>query len=156
MYCLKHSQCLPLNLDECWDFFSNPENLQTLTPDYLRFQITNDLEKRPMYPGQIIGYTLHPFWNIPVSWVTEITHVEKPFYFIDEQRFGPYKFWHHEHRFKAISNGVEMVDTVYYKMPLGFFGKTLHALKVKKDLERIFSFRRKKLEALYGPYTETY
>lgn len=103
-----------------------------------------------MYAGQIIGYTIRPIWNIPISWITEITHVQEPFYFIDEQRFGPYKFWHHEHRFHRVSNGVEMIDTVYYKMPFGFIGKALHRLKVRKELETIFTYRRKKMEELFG------
>jgi ligand-binding SRPBCC domain-containing protein len=151
MYCLKYSQKLPLSLEESWSFFSSPTNLSILTPDYLNFKITS-LESETMYAGQIIVYDIHPILNLPIKWVTEITHVEKPYYFIDEQRFGPYKFWHHEHRFKSIDNGIEMVDLIYYQLPFGILGKTLHAIKIKKDLEEIFAYRKVKLENLFGPY----
>jgi ligand-binding SRPBCC domain-containing protein len=151
---LKYLQKVPLSLEESWNFFSSPANLKILTPEHLGFEITNDLENRKMYAGQIIAYTIRPVLNFPIEWVTEITEVQEPHYFIDEQRFGPYKFWHHEHRFSQIPNGVEMVDSVYYKMPFGVLGKALHYLKVKKDLETIFSYRQKKLEQLFGPYIE--
>jgi ligand-binding SRPBCC domain-containing protein len=107
-----------------------------------------------MYPGQIITYTIYPVAGIPVHWVTEITQVQKPFYFIDEQRFGPYACWHHEHRFVSIEGGVEMKDIIYYKMPFGPLGKLIHALKVKKDLENIFAYRKIKLESLFGHFQQ--
>jgi ligand-binding SRPBCC domain-containing protein len=154
MYILIKAQKLPLKLEEAWTFFSTPTNLKLLTPESLNMEITSHDENKGMYPGQIISYNIHPFMNIPLEWVTEITHVEEPNYFIDEQRFGPYKFWHHEHRLKAIPNGVEMVDTIYYKLPFGPLGKVLHALKVKRDLEDIFTYRYAKLEKLFGPYIE--
>lgn len=152
MYCMKFRQKLPLSIEESWNFFSSPNNLKILTPDHLGFKIINDLEDRRMYAGQIIVYTIRPLWNLPLKWVTEITHVEEPHYFIDEQRLGPYKFWHHEHRLVPIAKGVEMSDTVYYQLPFGFFGKALNFLKIKKDLQTIFSYRQKKLETLFGLY----
>jgi ligand-binding SRPBCC domain-containing protein len=155
MNCLKFFQKVPLSLEESWDFFSSPANLKILTPDRLRFEIKGENENCQMYSGQIIAYTIHPFLNLPLEWVTEITHVEKPYYFIDEQRFGPYKFWHHEHRFNPIPNGVEMVDTIYYKLPFGILGKLINSLKVKSDLEEIFAYRREKMEKLFGIYSET-
>lgn len=92
--------------------------------------------------------------GIPVKWVTEITHVDKPHYFIDEQRFGPYKFWHHEHRFKAIKQGVEIIDLIYYELPLGIVGTLINAIKVKRDIEAIFHYRTDKLNELFGTYRE--
>jgi ligand-binding SRPBCC domain-containing protein len=154
MYYLKYVQRLPLSLENCWDFFSSPTNLKSLTPSHLGFEIKNDLENTKMYAGQIIVYTIRPLWNIPLKWVTEITHAQEPYYFIDEQRFGPYKFWHHEHRFHPIPKGIEMVDTLYYTLPFGLLGKAFHSLKIKKDIEAIFSYRRVKLEKLFGPYSE--
>ena len=153
MHTLKYSQKLPLSLAESWNFFSSPANLKIITPEHLRFEITSAHESRTMYPGQIIAYTVRPVANIPLEWVTEITHVKEPIYFIDEQRVGPYKFWHHEHRFHPIPNGVELVDVIHYKMPYGVFGKLLHFLKVKRDLEAIFAYRHTKLEELFGIYT---
>lgn len=152
MYCLKYLQKLPLTLEESWKFFSSPANLKILTPKHLGFEITNGDESCAMYAGQIISYNIRPLWNFPVEWVTEITHVHEPFYFIDEQRFGPYKFWHHEHRFNAIPKGVEMIDIIYYELPFGIIGKTLHSIKVKNDLEAIFAYRYETLEKLFGPF----
>lgn len=152
MYSLTYLQKLPLSLEDSWNFFSSPANLKILTPDHLRFEITNNLENRKMYAGQIIAYTIRPLWNLPLEWISEITHVQEPYYFIDEQRFGPYKFWHHEHRFHSIPEGVEMTDTIYYKLPLGPLGKIFHALKVKHDLAAIFSYRQAKLEKMFGPH----
>lgn len=148
MHTLKFKQNLPLTLEECWAFFSNPSNLGLLTPEYLSFKMTCD--ECEMYAGQIITYTIRPVLNIPLKWVTEITHVDKFHYFIDEQVSGPYQFWHHEHRFIPAQNGVEMIDTVYYKLPLGPIGRGINAIFVQKDIEGIFEYRRKKLIEMFG------
>lgn len=154
MFKLHFTQKIPLSLEESWDFFSSPVNLKILTPEHLKFEVTNDYDSKKMYAGQIIAYKIRPLFNFPLEWVSEITHVQAPFYFVDEQRFGPYKFWHHEHRFHSIQNGVELEDIIYYKLPFGFLGKILNSLKIKQDLEAIFAYRRQKLEQLFGPYEE--
>lgn len=153
MHTLCYSQKLPLSIEECWNFFSCPKNLKIITPEYLGFEILNDQDVT-IYAGQIIHYTVKPIWNIPVEWVTEITHIQKPHYFIDEQRIGPYKLWHHEHRFEAIPNGVAMHDTVYYQLFFGCIGRGLNALWIKKAVEAIFQYRKDKLEDLFGLYHE--
>jgi ligand-binding SRPBCC domain-containing protein len=94
-----------VTLEEAWDFFSSPVNLKTITPDYMGFNITSDLGNGKMFAGQIITYKVTPLFNIPMNWVTEITHVVDHKYFVDEQRFGPYALWHHQHWFKSV-NGV--------------------------------------------------
>jgi ligand-binding SRPBCC domain-containing protein len=147
MRTLQYTQKIPIALTDCWEFFSCPANLNVLTPEYLRFTCTNDPQK--MYPGQIITYTIRPFLHLPITWVTEITHMVPQEYFIDEQRFGPYKFWHHEHRFKALGDGVEMVDIIHYKLPFGVLGSLLSA-KVQKDIDAIFAYRKTKIESLFG------
>lgn len=152
MFKIKYLQRIPATMEECWCFFSSSANLKVLTPEYLGFSM--EKAEREMYAGQIISHTLRPILNIPFEWVTEITHVEEPSYFIDEQRFGPYKFWHHEHRFNPIKNGVEIIDEIYYKLPFGLLGKVFLANKVKRDLEAIFTYRRKKLEEIFGLYNE--
>lgn len=152
MHYLTYVHNLPLTLEAAWDFFSSPENLKTLTPEYLDFQITSQGYEEKMYPGQIISYTVKPMLKIPITWVTEITHVERLHYFIDEQRFGPYKFWHHEHRFSPIPNGVQMVDKIYYTVPFGMLGKALNALYIRRQIEGIFSYRKAKMSALFGTY----
>jgi len=105
-----------------------------------------------MYPGQIIEYKVSPLLGIPLYWMTEITHVDPGKYFVDEQRFGPYALWHHQHHFKSIHGGVEMMDIVNYRNPLGFIGRFANDLFVKKQLKTIFDFRFTKVEELFGPW----
>ncbi len=143
VYSIKTVQHLPISLQEAWDFFSSPANLSTITPDHLGFQIVSKHHGEKMYAGQIIEYTVKPVLGIPLYWMTEISHVEDKKYFVDEQRFGPYSLWHHQHHFKETSAGVEMTDIVHYKLPLGVLGRLAHCLFVKKQLKQIFDYRYK-------------
>ena len=149
IYRLETKQNLPISQVEAWDFLSNPINLKRITPDYMDFKIINNVIKK-MYAGQIIQYIVRPILGIPIKWVTEITHVEKPNYFVDEQRFGPYSLWHHKHFFKKINGGILMEDIVDYKIPYGLIGQFAHVIFVKKKLEKIFNYRHTKLEKLFG------
>lgn len=146
---LERIQTLPISLEEAWNFFSSPANLQAITPEYMGFKVLSNLPPK-MYAGQIIEYKVSPVMNLPLHWVTEITHVEAPVFFIDEQRFGPYSFWHHQHHFLPINGGVQMKDIVHYKLPFGPLGDLAHALFVKRQLEEIFDFRFKILEEKFG------
>ncbi|HRF78427.1 MAG TPA: SRPBCC family protein, partial [Chitinophagales bacterium] len=103
-----------------------------------------------VYPGMIIQYTVSPVLNIPMRWVTEITHVKDLHYFVDEQRVGPYRIWHHEHHLKQIEGGVEMTDIVTYQPPMGILGSLANFLFIRKQLQSIFEFREKKLIELFG------
>jgi ligand-binding SRPBCC domain-containing protein len=103
-----------------------------------------------MFPGQIIEYYVRPVLGIRMHWVTEITHVEDGVYFVDEQRFGPYSFWHHKHFLKETAEGIEMIDEVHYKLPAGFLGKIANALFVKKQLQQIFDYRYQRVEAIFN------
>lgn len=147
---LARTQRLPISLNEAWDFFSSPDNLQKITPAKMNFRILSNTGSGKMYPGQIITYKVSPVFGIPLFWMTEITHVKESEYFIDEQRFGPYALWHHEHRFKAIDGGVEMIDIVSYKLPLGPLGSLAYHLFVKNEVEGIFDYRYKILEERFG------
>ncbi len=149
LYSLESTQFLPISLPEAWDFFSKPDNLKELTPEYLQMVILSRSGSTKAYSGQIISYRLKPLLGIPVSWVTEITHLEDHRYFVDEQRFGPYAFWHHSHFFREVPGGVEMRDLVHYKIPLGFLGRIAHSIFVRRQLEGIFSFRKTYLEKKY-------
>ena len=140
-----------MSKETAWNFLSDPKNLKTITPDYMGFNILSGAD-RPMFEGQIIQYIVTPVLGIKTKWVTEITHVREGHYFVDEQRFGPYALWHHKHFIKEIDGGVEMEDIVDYKIPFGFIGNLTHPLIVKPKLEEIFSYREKKLEALFGKY----
>lgn len=148
-YTLQRTQRLPITMEQAWDFFSDPKNLQEITPDYMGFQIRSGVERR-MYPGQIIEYTVKPVLGIPLYWMTEITQVKKYEFFIDEQRVGPYNMWHHQHFFRAIEGGIEMEDIVHYRLPLGPLGSIAHGLFVKRQLQGIFDYRVKILEEKFG------
>jgi ligand-binding SRPBCC domain-containing protein len=149
-YSIKSTQHLPISLEEAWDFFSSPNNLAKITPPDMGFMITSDKKDgEKMYAGQIITYILKPMLGIPVKWMTEITHVKEGDYFIDEQRFGPYKLWHHCHSFKKTATGVEMNDEVNYVLPMGFLGTIAHKLFVRKRIEHIFDYRMKVLDDFF-------
>lgn len=149
-YSIKTTQHLPIKLNEAWEFFSSPKNLQKITPPDMGFIITSDKkDAETMFAGQIITYIIKPLLGIPVKWMTEITHVKEGEYFIDEQRFGPYKLWHHKHHFKQTENGVEMTDTVNYVLPFGFLGSIAHKLFIRKRIEHIFEYRTKVLDDFY-------
>jgi ligand-binding SRPBCC domain-containing protein len=148
---LVFKQKFPKPLSEVWDFFSSPKNLEQITPTDMTFEITSTHTAHlKMYPGMIITYKLSPFGGLKLNWMTEITQVSPGKYFIDEQRFGPYKFWHHQHHFEAIDGGVEMTDILTYGLPFGFLGAIAHEVYVKKKLEEIFDFRKKSAEELLG------
>jgi len=148
LYQLRKTITLAISLDEAWSFFSNPSNLPILTPSALRMTITSKPEAR-MYEGQLISYKLYPLLGIPMFWVSEITHVEEKKYFVDEQRHGPYKIWHHRHSFYEVNGGTAVEDVVDYMMPFGFLGRLFHALHVKNQLESIFDFRSKVLTSKF-------
>jgi ligand-binding SRPBCC domain-containing protein len=153
IYTKKSAQKLPITLQEAWDFISNPKNLAVITPPEMGFKTLSG-DERKMFPGQIIHYTITPLFGIKMQWVTEITHMEDKKYFVDEQRHGPYAFWHHKHFLKEIPGGVEMEDIVHYKLPLGILGQLAHSFLVKPNLEKIFEFRRKKLVELFGKFKD--
>ena len=140
MYQFKRTQFVKTDLNTCWDFFSSPANLSRITPKYMGFDVLTEVAEK-MYPGMMIEYRVRPLMNIPMKWITEITHVEEGKFFVDEQRKGPYTIWHHEHHFKAVEGGVEMTDIVSYELPFGVLGKEVHPILVKKKLEEIFAFR---------------
>ena len=149
LYKVETIQHVNASLEECWDFFSSPKNLQTITLDNMSFEI-QDFDNKRMYPGQIITYTLKPLLGIKIAWVTIITVSKENDYFIDEQRFGPYSLWHHKHFFEATENGTKMTDIVHYALPLGYLGRIMNTLVVRQKLKSIFDYRRNKIEELFN------
>ncbi len=144
-------QVIKSDIKTIWSFISSPKNLAAITPPNIGFSILNQanpLEK--VYAGQLIQYHISPLLNIKLYWVTEITHVRENDYFIDEQRFGPYKFWHHQHFLKQVNGGVEMTDIVHYKPPFGPIGTIANNLFIKKQLKHIFDYRYEKIEELFN------
>ena len=151
IYRLHKKQNLPITVDKAWEFLSDPKNLKTITPDYMGFEILSGAD-RPMFAGQIIQYIVTPVLGIKTKWVTEITHSVDQWYFVDEQRFGPYSLWHHKHFLRKIPGGVEMEDIIDYKLPMGILGQMVHPFLVKPKLKEIFDYRKEKLEELFGVY----
>lgn len=149
IHTLQQEQILPITLTEAWDFFSSPANLDAITPDDLGFKITSPLGDR-LHNGQIITYRIRLAPMIHTTWVTEIKCVEEGCSFVDDQRFGPYKFWHHRHVFEEVPNGVRMSDLVHYAMPFGPCGSIAHVLFVRKKLHWIFDFRKRLLTDKFG------
>jgi ligand-binding SRPBCC domain-containing protein len=145
---LKVEQFLPISLEKAWDFFSSPKNLNEITPPEMTFKILYDIPEK-MYEGLIISYIVSPMLNIPLSWVTEITHVKDQEFFVDEQRLGPYNIWHHEHHFKAVEGGVLMTDILHYDVGKSIFGWIAGKLFVDAKVSGIFEYRVKKLEQLF-------
>lgn len=160
LYRLKRSQFIPAPIEEVWHFFSRPENLKTITPPYMGFDILSEVPP-VMEAGIIIEYIVRPIFGIPLRWVTEITHLHgpqhgaPPYFFVDEQRFGPYTFWHHRHEFHPEGDGVRMIDLVHYKVPGSIIGQMLHPILVRPRLEEIFDYRRQKIEMLFGAKEST-
>ena len=152
VYSIKTVQKIPITLTEAWAFFSKPDNLKQITPADLGFNIISKHHGETMYPGQVIEYKISPLLGISLYWMTEITHVADQKYFVDEQRFGPYSLWHHQHHFKTIEGGVEMTDIVHYKLPLFFIGDIAHTLFVKAQLQKIFDYRFDAVEQKFGKW----
>ncbi len=151
-YALKFVQKIPCSLDEAWQFFSDPANLTKITPSDFEFKVISQHHGAKMYPGQIIEYKVKPLLGIPVYWMTEITHVKDMEFFVDEQRYGPYSLWHHQHLFKEINGGVEMTDIVHYKIPFWFIGDIANGLFIKKKLEGVFQYRFERVEEMFGKW----
>jgi ligand-binding SRPBCC domain-containing protein len=146
---LQQEQRLPISREEAWAFFSTPRNLDSMTPPEIEFEIVSQPGER-MYGGQIICYRMKILPLIRVRWVTEIKSVDWGNSFVDEQRFGPYKLWHHRHTFEDVPGGVLMRDLVHYGLGFGPFGAIAHAVFVRRKLESIFNFRREFLERKFG------
>lgn len=142
-------QLIHAPIDKVWDFFSDAQNLAAITPTYMNFKILTDHLPKEIYPGLIITYKVAPLLRIPMFWMTEITSVVKHKLFVDEQRAGPYKLWHHQHHFEETHEGILMTDILHYALPYYFLGTIAHSLFVKKQLRNIFNYRYQRIEELF-------
>ncbi|MCX7728985.1 MAG: SRPBCC family protein [Bacteroidia bacterium] len=149
LYYLERKQKFIQPPETIWKFISNPKNLAIITPPYLKFVIlTPDLPEK-IYPGQIIEYIVSPYFNIPIRWITEITAVHENRYFIDEQKHGPYTFWHHEHWLFVENNCCVMQDKVLYSLPFSPISNLFHSFSIRKKLDEIFDYRYQKLYEIF-------
>lgn len=145
---LERQQTIPATLPEAWSFFCRPDNLAAITPPWLGFKVTSAPQEE-MYAGMIITYTINPLFGLRMSWVTEITQCREPSFFVDEQRIGPYRFWHHQHDFREVRGGVEVRDMVHYQLPLGPIGG-IASVYVRRKLEAIFDYRRQAVQTRFS------
>ncbi|MFT4698812.1 MAG: ligand-binding SRPBCC domain-containing protein [Flavobacteriaceae bacterium] len=149
-YQFEKEQKINASIDELWDFISSPKNLKEITPAYMGFDIISKNNSEKMYPGMIISYVVRPLMNLKTNWVTEITQVKDKEYFVDEQRVGPYKIWHHQHILIPVKDGVLMRDIISYQPPFGILGKIANKLVIKKKLNEIFDYRFIALQNKFG------
>ena len=147
-FILERTQTLPISLEQAWTFFSNPANLVRITPPDMDLRVTSSPVSE-IYAGQIITYTVRPLFRLTSNWTSEITHVERPNFFVDEQRFGPYRFWHHQHLLREVEGGVEIHDLVHYLLFHDNFAGLINSLVVVPRLRRFFDYRCKALKEIF-------
>jgi ligand-binding SRPBCC domain-containing protein len=148
-FVFESTQTLPTSIETAWDFFSDPGTLARITPPAMDFRITSP-HQATTYAGQILTYTLRPLFGISMTWTTEITHVARPDFFVDEQRFGPYRFWHHQHFFREVAEGVEVRDLVHYLLFHDQMARLVNRMIVAPRLKKIFDFRTKALQDYFA------
>ena len=145
-YVLEREQWLPRPIDEVFEFFSRPENLQVITPPWLEFRMVET--PKALVAGSLIRYRLR--WRmLPVRWTTEITEWNPPYGFVDREVSGPYAMWNHEHWFSPIQGGTTMRDRVTYALPFGPLGWLAYRALVRRDVEAIFNFRAETMRRLF-------
>lgn len=150
IYTLTTSTCLGASRYECWEFLKNPENLNLITPPELHFRIISDIPAT-MFDGMLIEYSIRVPGFGQQKWLTEIKHIMEYHSFVDEQRYGPFRFWYHFHGITESTQGLNSVDHVTYIMPFGYLGRLLHAGYVRKVLLHIFRYRKEKLKQIFPP-----
>ncbi len=143
----ERTQRLPVSRETAWGFFADAANLAAITPPWMGFRVTSPLPER-VYAGMIVTYRVKPLAGVPITWMTEITHLREPEMFVDEQRVGPYRIWHHEHHFAEVDGGVEVRDVVTYVLRAGT--AAAHPVLVRPRLEEIFDYRARVLEERFG------
>lgn len=147
-YLFRQEQWIPRPIDEVFHFFSDARNLEQITPPWLGFKILS-MSTASIEEGTLIRYRLR-LHGIPFYWQTEILAWNPPNGFVDTQRSGPYKLWHHTHRFEAHGARTRMTDEVRYQLPFGPLGHIVHTIKVRADITRIFAYRRAQIDAQFG------
>ena len=144
LYRLSTEVLVPQSRERAFECFGDALNLEAITPPWLHFAVLTPPPIK-MRVGTLIDYRLR-LHRIPIRWRTKITCWEPPFRFIDEQIRGPYRLWRHLHTVEEDADGCMVRDQVDYAVPGGRWGGTLlHALMVRRDVHRIFEYRRSAL-----------
>lgn len=149
IYQLYRRQALNMTLQEAWDFFSSPYNLNDITPAFFNVEITSRVPEK-IYGGLMISYRMKAVFGIPMAWLSEVSHCNEPERFVYQQRIGPFKFWSHEVCLAETENGIQLEDIMFYAMPLGWLGDLVHRWLIADRLERIFATRHDFLQAKWG------
>jgi ligand-binding SRPBCC domain-containing protein len=149
MYRFEQQQLIKADLDQVWKFFSNPRNLQKLMPEDMGFQTIDEVPES-MYPGLLLRYKVAPLMGIKLPWTSRIEFIEDRKYFVDTQSEGPFRYWHHEHRFEETEEGTMAIDILHYRLPLEPLSKLFHGSIVKKKLDIIFQTRISKTSDIFG------
>jgi ligand-binding SRPBCC domain-containing protein len=149
LHFLSRTQQLPISQDVAWAFFANPANLASITPAWLRFRDITPVQAKLVREGYVYWFELRPLGLFPVRWLGEITHVDAPHSFTDEQKMGPFRYWHHTHTMVPVEDGVEVQDALYYIPPPGIFGGMCHGF-LRRQLEGMFDYRSRMLEEFFG------
>ena len=145
-YVLHREATVSCPLEKVFNFLSKAENLETLTPPWLRFRIETP-QPIQMRQGATIAYGLR-VRGVPLRWLTEIELWHPPYDFVDVQVKGPYKLWRHIHRFQESKEGTRIMDFVNYTLPFGPLGRLVHRLQVADDLDKIFDYREHRVRTL--------
>jgi ligand-binding SRPBCC domain-containing protein len=155
-YRLERRQFVALPLADTFAFHAEPRNLARITPGWLAFRLLGfdvadgnggETAHIQMRKGLRLEYRIRPL-GVPQRWTSEITEWDPPRRFVDEQLRGPYRSWRHEHEFRAVAGGTEIVDRVSYALPLGALGRLAHALFVRRQLRAIFDHREAMVERI--------
>lgn len=147
-YLLHRSQRVPVPPSRAFDFYADARNLEPMTPPWLHFRLLTSSSSQ-MGAGTLLDYRLR-LHGIPIRWRTRIETWDRPHRFTDVQLRGPYALWHHTHEFRPYGDdGCEMHDVVRYAIPFGPLGELARRLFVRRDLDRIFDFRREAFAAQF-------
>lgn len=147
---LFRQQKIPVSQRAAWAFFSDPFNLERITPRSLDFVVESITGDKYLHQGQVITYRLRPLAGIPLTWKSKITQVREPEFFVDEQMQGPYQLWKHTHLLLPVEGGLLMTDQVHYKVFRGMIGSLINHFIVKRKLDEIFNYRSQKIREIFG------
>ncbi len=145
-------QNLPVSKDQVWKFFSDASNLMILTHPKMKMTMESENGLTPIFEGKILKIKIKLFGIFPSFFLSEITELQAPDFFIDTQLKGPFAYWQHKHLLTEIDGGTKITDEVTFKFPLGFMGVAAYHLFGKEYLKGVFDYRKIVLEKRFGVF----
>jgi len=134
-------------VDETFEFFCDPMNLQRITPPELDL-VVDEPPQGSLCEGAEMGYRLR-LWGVPFRWRTRIVDWKRGKEFVDTALTSPYRKWEHRHILYSEEKGTTMLDLVDYELPLRPVGELAHFL-VRRQLDRIFDYRESAIHRIFG------